>query len=463
VGENILVVTVGTSPLPEYIATKYFLRYLPNKCSAEKYNYVFFICSEETIRQKSTASYAEKLEEVLGRDNVKVFYILLSDVSDPETIYNDLNEYFSSRQEFSKEKVNKVHLHYSGGTKAMAVYIYDFFKTKYGEKFESSYLDARDKRMIVSNPHSKNKIKTLASDDLRNVDEVSIDIDTLLRIHLYEKKEENESWGNKFCSNNFIIIMRQIEDIIKTPEKIKIFIAWLDDQFRRLFKSSGKFIEKTEEFCNVVKNNENIVNQFNEQLSKYEFIKSLLLSFPEEKRIINEDGKLWIPPEDLSSKKFKEKIFETVKFLDGKWLEYYVYNELKNKLLERGLKEGSHFGLSLKAKKKEGSNNSKGFELDIFVIRGYQLIGISITTSLKTGECKFKGFEVIHRVNQIGGEESKAILITAIDRNGKDSNPESLKEDLAYETGSHEEKIVVFGIDDWADIGDKIVEEVFDE
>lgn len=78
--------------------------------------------------------------------------------------------------------------------------------------------------------------------------------------------------------------MRQIEDIIKTPEKIKIFIAWLDDQFRRLFKSSGKFIEKTEEFCNVVKNNENIVNQFNEQLSKYEVYKKSIAEFSRRKK-----------------------------------------------------------------------------------------------------------------------------------------------------------------------------------
>ncbi|SHF27274.1 hypothetical protein SAMN02745195_02252 [Thermoanaerobacter uzonensis DSM 18761] len=95
---------------------------------------------------------------------------------------------------------------------------------------------------------------------------------------------------------------------------------------------------------------------------------------------------------------------------------------------------------------------------------GYQLIGISLTTSTRQGECKLKGFEVIHRVRQIGGDESKAILITGLKKEYKeDSNrgTKKLQEDLSFVTGTAEDKIVVFGVDDWADIGDKICEEVF--
>ncbi|MGC8651581.1 MAG: DUF1887 domain-containing protein, partial [Minisyncoccia bacterium] len=81
-------------------------------------------------------------------------------------------------------------------------------------------------------------------------------------------------------------------------------------------------------------------------------------------------------------------------------------NEVESK--EGKSTEGEHLGISLKAQKR----NSPNFELDIFLINGYQLIGISLTTSTRQGECKLKGFEVIHRVKQIGGDESKAILIT---------------------------------------------------
>ena len=104
------------------------------------------------------------------------------------------------------------------------------------------------------------------------------------------------------------------------------------------------------------------------------------------------------------------------------------------------------------------SSDSQRFELDIFIIVGYQLTGISITTETKANMSKLKGFEVIHRVMQIGGDESKAILVTGI----KDYNQiKELLGTLAYETGKPEKNIAVFGIDSWKSIGDEIIEEVF--
>jgi len=91
--------------------------------------------------------------------------------------------------------------------------------------------------------------------------------------------------------------------------------------------------------------------------------------------------------------------------------------------------------------------------LDLYIIKGYQLIGISITTDHQNYICKSKGFEVIHRTRQIGGDESCAILITALN----EKQVRDLADDLRVNTGTNEERLKVFGIFDWKDIDSKIL------
>ena len=100
------------------------------------------------------------------------------------------------------------------------------------------------------------------------------------------------------------------------------------------------------------------------------------------------------------------------------------------------------------------TKGKKTFELDVILINGYQVCGISCTTSNYESRCKSKGFEVLHRVNQIGGEEAKAILITCLpkEKTGKEGEKiktvEEMDSDLKTITGSDDEKLLVLGIDD---------------
>ena len=72
------------------------------------------------------------------------------------------------------------------------------------------------------------------------------------------------------------------------------------------------------------------------------------------------------------------------------------------------------------------------FELDFVVVFGYQLFVISVTSDYHKSLVKSKGFEVIERALQIGGEESKTILISRLNREKK----EELEKELQIETGS---------------------------
>lgn len=92
----------------------------------------------------------------------------------------------------------------------------------------------------------------------------------------------------------------------------------------------------------------------------------------------------------------------------------------------------------------KNTDRCKPFEVDIFILNGYQVCGISCTTSSKEAECKNKGFEVLHRVRQIGGEEAKTILITCLE----DEKIEDFYKDIEDKTRSNSNEFLVLGIED---------------
>jgi len=433
---KVLVLMVGTNPLPNYVVGSYLKK--------ENYDKFVLIYSEKNnyINQSSTKDYADKLKKHLNLGN-NYIPLPLSNVSNPSAIRDDL------KKRFPKDNIGEVHLNYTGGTKTMAVHVYNFLKEEFDDKFKfnASYLDARSHKLIYDNNEKPKDLK----------DKIKIDIDTLLSIHLYNKYNKNGLETNDVYTykeefgDNFESILEKIKNAIKDG-KGKDFVEWLKDPFRKIFKGDEDLLKKTEKFKKHIRklncSNQSPIDKFNESS---QFIWDILNAFPEDKRIVKNNRF----PDCIEN---VENIRYTVKFLDGVWLEWYVYNEVKdklirNELLNKELEEGKHFDISLKAKK-ENSPESPNFELDIFIINGYQLVGISITTSDKQGDCKLKGFEVIHRVRQIGGDESKAILITGMESSKKDA----LQKDLSFMTGTANDKIVVFGVDDWADIGDKILE-----
>ena len=75
-------------------------------------------------------------------------------------------------------------------------------------------------------------------------------------------------------------------------------------------------------------------------------------------------------------------------------------------------------------------------------MRGYQLFGISCTTSASHKELKQKLFEAYIRAKQLGGDESRVALVSRC--TAKDC--EELKKELSLVV--EDRKIEVFGIDD---------------
>jgi len=446
---KILFITVGTNPLPAYVVAKYF---------KDSFNNVVLISSEENrnIYQAGTRAYAEKIRDTLETNVEKYHIISLSNVANPAEIKRDLKKRLESNDIlFSKDDIQKVHLNYTGGTKIMAVAVYNFLKEEYGDKFESSYLDARSYKLILEDGTVEPTFE-----DLR--EKVKIDIETLLKLHLYEVKriESDEKYKKAFGEKYYSEIISEIEKIVNDDDKRGKYLEWTNKYFRKVFRykdesNKEKLITTPTKLSEHLNKEENkkLIEDF-ESLTP-EFIWDLLDKFPDGKKIITQRGKLWVPYRDST----KNKIEDTIKFLDGEWLELYVYNQIKDQLIKKGLLQKGNFGRSIIAVKSK--EDGKEFEMDIFIIYGYQLIGISITTSTERHICKSKGFEVIHRARQIGGDESRAILVTGYKDPENPKSPKDLEEDLSYETGASTGKIIVFGPEDWKDIGQKILREVF--
>ena len=65
-------------------------------------------------------------------------------------------------------------------------------------------------------------------------------------------------------------------------------------------------------------------------------------------------------------------------------------------------------------------------------------------------DIKRKGFEVLHRARQLGGEEAKAVIFATINMKDEKGNPigeDKLKDELEVETGSISKNICFVNYD----------------
>lgn len=397
-----IVLLVGTNPLPNFVVLDYFLRH------NSKLNKIYLIYSEENrqINQSGTCDYAKNIETLLRKRypnrQIQFFLIPLSDVSSPSTINYDLNKKMKDKISSSTQ----AHLNYTGGTKAMGIHVYRWLeKLKPSTSF--SYLNARNFRIIFDKENS-------STADLR--DEVNLTIDEMIELHGYIKE-------TRIVHSYFKEALSLFKELIENKRLGEFYKAYK----RELFQKNNKLIEKIKDISNALKN-----SKAEEPLLR------IVQAMPEEFRIYNKDGSFKEPSTNRQLK-------EAVTFLDGGWLEQYVLDMVKNNFSSSKL----HIDSNIVIKKPDWQDQK--FELDVILMNGYQLIGISCTTSDKKGLCKSKGFEIFLRTRQIGGEEAKAILVTRLD----EEQARALNSELKIDTGGGEAIMV---------LGDKdLKEEIFIE
>jgi hypothetical protein len=395
-----LILLMGTNPLPNFIVAEYYLQNNPALKN------IWLVHSEKTNSQEGTYTYAENLVNALKlrhpHKSISFNFIPLSDISNAGKILSDVKKLLIA----GLKENSSVHLNYTGGTKVMGTHVYLALKQEEKRLSKSfSYLDARTFRIV-------NDEKGVITDDLRN--KVSILFEELIKLHGF--KRTNDDSDKDFS------------------EAIKVFKNLIDEKrLDNYFKENGGYNRRLFESKNKEGKLSEKISELKEELKGYKATDtffSVVRSMPEGHQLFDATGNFVTPVNNRQCE-------SAIRFLDGSWFEDYIYTSLVN-----GVSDSSIKILKNREIKKDGWTGN--FQLDVILIKGYQLIGISCTTSKEKHICKSKGFEIIHRAKQIGGDEAKAVLFTLLD----DGRKLDLQDELLIDTGSTTANIIVFGIED---------------
>ncbi len=438
-----LVVLIGTNPLPNYVVIKYFLQ------ENENLKRIWLIYSEKNEPiQSGTRELADNIEheikdefedklEKLGR-SIKFEQVVLSNVGSAQEIIRNLKESLDS--DLLKE--SKVHLNYTGGTKSMAVHTYQYFYETFKGRCSFSYLDGRDFRLKYDEGN-------IVTDDLRKI--VGISLDRLYRLHGCDEKDNKKKYNKNVSKESAVLFKNIIRD-----GGIKKFLDWKKDFIREVYGAGDKSIKRREDFFNHNGlHSYQDINRFKANLKKdipskfYDFLKTL----PTEKSVLDEKGDIWVPSELVTDNEFKKKINSMLDGIPfGTWFEEYVYDTItsgieNDKKLQKLCKKGL---IVVKNNQKiQKVQSEKDFEIDVMLLNGYQVCGISCTTSSDHIKCKNRGFEIMHRTKQMGGDEARSILITCLSddiHNDETTAFEDFYEDLKDITGSASHEFLVLGL-----------------
>ncbi len=398
-----LVLLIGTNPVPNYVAAMYFLNGLT---------------SITAVYSRDTFHIAQRLANVLKKRNETLDYRLYG-ISDPGHAIR-IQEEIGSLPLDSNEHV---HLNYTGGTKNMAVQVYQTLASQHQmgkiSHISFSYLDARDFKIKFDDGSS--------TADLRR--EIKITINDLLALHgcvqpeeKHKSKEDGATqpdWSKANAVLRRLILQNQMHD----------FVVWKNQKIRKFFYDDYDRLRKPKGLSEAeLKKREDGIRTFPEEIHPFHnYAMEVIDAFPKKQAWrFTKDGYLEIPDSESAFKKKEGEFVKGILYLDGGWLEDYVFHVLLEKIDQDGL--SFYLYRNCLVKKEQAS---KEFEIDLVILNGYQLCGISITTALKESLCKNKAFEILHRSQQMGGEEARSVLVTAL----KPDVALKIQEDLEVDTG----------------------------
>lgn len=408
-----LILLIGTNPLPNYVVAKYFSKNKNNPTLQR----IWLVHSEEKNHQAGTNIQAENLGGILKKQpdfNKDIFMVALSDVSNAQAIVSDINSLLIRHE--SLPKGASVHLNYTGGTKVMGVHVYHAVKQEEQKNLSKSYsyLDGRNFRIVDDSGR-------VIADDLRG--EISISFEEMIKLHGFSRVNKASDPGFSLAIEGFITLVNnnRLNDYYRIDN---------GGYNRALFVREEKGYEKkTHQLAMRIKDLKDDLRRYK---PKGAFL-SIVNAMPEGYRFFDTSGQFVSPTMDTHCD-------HAIKFLDGGWLEEYVYTVLKKEF-----KKPYSIDKNWEIQKENWENTKNKFQLDVLLLRGYQLTGVSCTTSTDKSLCKSKGFEIIHRTRQIGGDEAKAIILTRL----CNEPTETLQEELTVDTGSTSSNILALGVYDW--------------
>ncbi len=404
-----LVLLVGMNPLPNYVVASHFLQKYPHIN-------IHFIYSQDTGFQQSTKKYAENIKNTLIKNYCcpnSTFgnFISLENVENAKQIKTQFLSFLKSLK-----KNTVLHLNYTGGTKVMGTHIHELLHDQTDRCNEFSYLSPKTFRLLDDEG-------VFLSNDLR--ESVTLNFDDLIALHGFQRIP-------KSVNPSFDAAISLISNLIENGTLDSYYKGTGCYKRNNFSDSKGELIYSGKKLKNKYVCSETTGGGIKPVIAEGNFL-TVNNSLPVEFQLFAANGTL---KDDLPS---DADLKHTIKFFDGDWLEQYVFKTLSEGLTNVSVDKN----WEIRDPEWQKINPDLKFELDCILLRGYQLFGISCSTAGNKGLCKHKGFEIILRTKQIGGDEAKAVLITIL----SEEKARALQQELAYDTGSMS-SILVLGIND---------------
>ena len=377
-----LFLLIGTNPLPNYVAAKLLSR-------DPKSTILWLVHSRDTAPARDT------LEHELHEEGFQHFRSVQVDESSPANIYKEVTRSATKLE-------GLVGLNYTGGTKAMAVHAYRALDAIKELRVQYSYLDARTLTMQLE---GHNIPTGITISDV--VQRMPVKIEKILALHGLTKFVNQMSRQARWPA--------VIEALVEICDRNDLVEQWREWRTAHL-RHKGAFITDLGKLTTADLPFESLREGFRRE-------------YPSEP---------WpIPFARLVAMAPFPKADDLPRWLDGSWLEHYVFMQLKPLQDNATLAD---LALSLNPaliNEDTPKDTPPEFEFDVAATRGYQLFACSVTISSHASKCREKLVEALVRAEQLGGSEARVALICNVD------NPDQLHKQVSKLF--HQSRSRVFG------------------
>jgi hypothetical protein len=356
-----LFLLVGTNPLPNFVAATLMLK---------PQGQLYLVHSDKT----------QKVAKRLARywiDNHRQPQFVWVDESDGASIRQQIDH------ELAQIEDDHVGLNYTGGTKMMAVHASQTIRShqKPRRPVTLSYLDARSTKMYIEHDNDK----AFMTEPL--LYEVQPSIQEIVRLHAFELHAQ-------------IAVESQLPELAtvlasahQNPDAIEQWRRWCDEILR----------EKTRTRNSREWDKENLLRDVSIPLPADPSLRDVADQMQTTFRV--QDGVLRLG--EVAQRSGFAKVKHLCEWLDGKWLEHYVFHVISKVKNQRPESRIHDTGMGIRPKNEP---DSPEYDIDIGVMQGYRLYAISCTTDADPGMCKLKLFEAYIRARNMAGDEGMCRL-----------------------------------------------------
>lgn len=367
-----LILLVGGNPLPNAVAAQLLAR--PNAT-------IWLLYSDGADGTPTTQKTADNLETFLRQRGTS-----WSIRQEPIPSADSLGIEGRVKEILEQNKINgRIGLHYTGGTKSMAVHTYRALEQVLANNHPRtiySYLDPRLLALRIDGhgTESSHIIPVLKQAGLR--EQLQMLPDKLAALHGYERVKLSDNWARPKDTVGLLELCQAIALLNSTSKGHEAWKKWV-------YKEQHKVLPTPSQNPGF----ETVTDAF-EKLC----------------------GGRPATPDTVAAKLLPDKpnarLTSCQDWFRGHWLEEYVLwcvQQTKSATIH-------HSEKGLKYKSTSPTNNSRDdFELDVVALMGYQLFVMSCITSSDRDAVKEHLLEAYVRAHQLGGDEARVAVVCCYD------------------------------------------------